>query len=90
MLEQLNSRLVDRYRCVLLLDAVLDAPMLADGLRSSNAVGIATALISGMQMRAIPRGDKRDHYRLSWHHYNPLLLGGLPLQIEITSERMPT
>jgi hypothetical protein len=74
------TRLFHRVRCVLFIHQALSADSIYLGVRDRDALTIAQKVTYHCLRQVIRRdGPIEDYFRLSWHNFSYLMLGGIGL-----------
>jgi hypothetical protein len=87
---QLITRIFHRMRIVLLLESVLEAPSIENGVLDAKTNAIARTVILFCRQQTSERDPNRiieDYFLMSWHNFSHLLLGGMSLSRVDTPDR---
>jgi hypothetical protein len=87
---QLITRLFHRMRCVLFIHQALSADSIYLGVRDRDALTIAQKVTYHCLRQVIRReGPIEDYFRMSWHNFSYLMLGGIGLTDDCPQRSMP-
>ena len=87
---QLITRIFHRMRIVLLLESVLEAASVENGVLDAKTNAIAQTVILFCRHQTSERDPNRiieDYFLMSWHNFSHLLLGGMSLSRADTPDR---